>query len=123
VLLVTHNVLEAERAVDALSVVTSGRVVASGGPAALRQSVAANLRLEVTVAPGRSAADPPNLAPRTAAGDHRVYDVTPERVADVVTWALAARDRGDIDEFAIGPATLEDIYGELTSAREVTPGA
>src|SRR5690606_4926944 len=47
ILLVTHNVVEAERLVDELVVLDRGRVVASGSPADLRGAADDDLRLEL----------------------------------------------------------------------------
>jgi ABC-2 type transport system ATP-binding protein len=46
VLLVTHNVLEAERCVDRLAIIGSGRVLASGTAAALKADLERRLRRE-----------------------------------------------------------------------------
>jgi ABC-2 type transport system ATP-binding protein len=59
VLLVTHNVLEAERAVDRLAVIDHGRVIAQGTPAALKAGERGRLRLEVTLEPGAPDPDVP----------------------------------------------------------------
>ena len=60
VLLVTHNVLEAERCVDRLAIVDHGRVVAQGTPAALKGELGGALRLELVLEPG---AEPPATSP------------------------------------------------------------
>ena len=52
VLLVTHNVLEAEKSVDRLAVIDQGRVVADGTPASLKAADRSQLRLQVALAPG-----------------------------------------------------------------------
>lgn len=46
VLLVTHNVVESERAVDRLAIVAGGRVLAQGTPARLKAWLGAPLRME-----------------------------------------------------------------------------
>src|SRR5699024_6066862 len=51
VLLVTHNVTEAERIVDELVVLDRGRVVATGTPARLRGTQDSDLRLELLLPP------------------------------------------------------------------------
>jgi ABC-2 type transport system ATP-binding protein len=53
VLLVTHNVVEAERVVDQLVILDQGRVVAAGTPAQVRGADDALLRLELTLATRR----------------------------------------------------------------------
>jgi ABC-type multidrug transport system ATPase subunit len=55
VILVTHDVAEAENALDHVAILDEGRVVASGRPAELKGRLAHRSRLEVTVAEGGSA--------------------------------------------------------------------
>ncbi len=62
VLLVTHNVLEAERAVDRLAVVDGGRVIAQGTPSSLKAADRGRLRLEVVLEPGSADPDLPAFA-------------------------------------------------------------
>lgn len=64
VLLVTHNVVEAERVVDELVVLDAGRVVAAGTPAQLRGDD--GLRLELQLLP--DGPDPSELAAGTVDG-------------------------------------------------------
>ena len=59
VLLVTHNVVEAERSVDRLAILDRGRTVVEGTPAELKASVAGELRLELTLEPGSPAPPAP----------------------------------------------------------------
>lgn len=47
IILVTHNVLEAEQVVDRVAVIDEGRVVAEGTPSELRASIADKSRVEV----------------------------------------------------------------------------
>ena len=51
VLLVTHNVIEAERSVDRLAILDEGRVIAEGTPAELKARLGAALRLELVLDP------------------------------------------------------------------------
>ena len=48
VLLVTHNLAEAERVLDRLAIIDRGRIVQEGSPAQLRSLVTHRLRLEMT---------------------------------------------------------------------------
>jgi ABC-2 type transport system ATP-binding protein len=64
VLLVTHNVVEAERVVDSLVVLDRGAVVASGTPAQLRGADDRLLRLSCSWCPAaRTRPSPGRLAP------------------------------------------------------------
>ena len=51
VLLVTHNVVEAERSMDRLAILNAGRVIAEGTPAELKAGLGAELRLELVIDP------------------------------------------------------------------------
>ena len=69
VLLVTHNVLEAERAVDRLAIIDKGRVVATGTPASLKGDSQEHMQLEIVLDPR---AEVPELSPLSVpAGRHR----------------------------------------------------
>jgi ABC-2 type transport system ATP-binding protein len=130
VLLVTHNVTEAERSVDRLAILDRGKAIVEGTPAELKASVAKELRLEITKEPG---ADPPSLPPfatRSVADGNRVlYSLAAADAGQAVAWAASLREGGGIEEFGLEPATLEDVYiaivgradalraGEATDAR------
>ena len=114
VLLVTHNVIEAERSVDRLAILDHGRVIAEGTPAELKSAVADDLRLELVLEPGASLEDVPTFVRnRTAGGPHLVASVAASHAGEAVAWADALRRAGRIEEFGLAPATLEDVYVEL----------
>ena len=114
VLLVTHNVLEAERSVDRLAILDHGRVIAEGTPAELKGAMADDLRLELILEPGGVLEDLPTFVRhRAASGSRVVTSVTSAHAGDAVTWADSLRRGGRIQEFGLAPATLEDVYIEL----------
>jgi ABC-2 type transport system ATP-binding protein len=114
VLLVTHNVVEAERSVDRLVILDRGKVVAEGTPASLKEHLTDDLRLELVLEPGASA---PAMAPfvtRSVAHGARVLATVPARGAgEAATWAEGLQRAGIVEEFTLAPATLEDVYVEL----------
>lgn len=114
VLLVTHNVLEAERSVDRLAILDHGRVIADGTPAGLKSGVAGDLRLELVLEPGAVLAEVPSFIRRRAASGTRVVvAVDSARAEEAVRWAESLRVTGRIEEFSLAPASLEDVYVEL----------
>jgi ABC-2 type transport system ATP-binding protein len=118
VLLVTHNVLEAERCVDRLAILAGGRVLSTGTPAGLKSSLAAPLRLECTVDPERPMpVPPPELGPTTVVGRRSVTQIELCDVAPAVVWAKAQQDAAAIAEFAVVPASLEDVYASRVEPR------
>lgn len=108
VLLVTHNVLEAERCVDRLAIVAGGRVQASGSPASLKSQLGAPLRIECSY---ETPPPMPESLELTPVGARRsVGSIELSQVASTVAWAKDAQDAGQILEFAVVPASLEDVY-------------
>lgn len=114
VLLVTHNVVEAERSVGRLAILDHGHVIAEGTPAALKADLGSDLRVELVLDPG---APPPALPaavsrPISSAG-RLVGRIAPADAGAVAAWASELERQGRIEEFAIAPSTLEDVYVEL----------
>ena len=111
VLLVTHNVLEAERCVDRLAIVAGGRVRAMGPPAQLKAELGAPLRLEITLDPEASVPALPGAATVVAETGRRLLaHVQLHDIGEVVAWAQHAQDAHVIAEFSVAAASLEDVY-------------
>ena len=111
VLLVTHNVIEAERCVDSLAIVGGGRVLAHGAPAPLKAQLGAPLRLECTLEPDvPSPRLPEGLVAAGSAGRRLVVHVQSAGVGEAVAWARREQEAGVVAEFALMPASLEDVY-------------
>jgi ABC-2 type transport system ATP-binding protein len=113
VLLVTHNVLEAERVVDRLAIMKEGRVVAMGAPKDLKSPVAGRLRLEIVAGP--SAPEFP-FGTLTRRGSRHVAEISSADVAAVAQWAQDTVDAQLIEQFSIQPTDLEDIYTSVITA-------
>jgi ABC-2 type transport system ATP-binding protein len=114
VLLVTHNVIEAERSVDRLAILDAGRVIAKGTPAELKARLGANLRLDLVVdVEAPEPPQPPFAESAVAVGNRRMFGVPAEMAGQAVAWAESLQKAGLVDEFALGPATLEDVYVAL----------
>ena len=127
VLLVTHNVAEAERIVDELVILDRGRVVADGSPAQLRGTQDSDLRLELQLPPG--GADPSEgtahlpVRRRVRTGRRVVLIVAAAEAPHVVAWATTQRAEGRIEGFSLAPAMLEDAYLALTAPPHPVAGA
>jgi ABC-2 type transport system ATP-binding protein len=118
VLLVTHNVVEAERAVDRLAVLDAGRVVAEGTPAQLKAGLEHELRLDLSLAPGQASPPAASFVLRYAPNGTRARAIVDAAdAASAIDWAQALRARSVIGEFSLTPASLEDVYVELVSPR------
>jgi ABC-2 type transport system ATP-binding protein len=111
VLLVTHNVSEAERCVDRLAIIDHGRVQVTGTPAVLKERLGGALRLELSldadVPPPRL---PDYLTAPAVAGRRLVAQTSLADAGRAVGWARDAQSQGEIAEFQLSPASLEDVY-------------
>ncbi|MDO8121216.1 ABC transporter ATP-binding protein [Isoptericola sp. b490] len=112
VLLVTHNVREAERVVDHLAVLDQGRVVAAGTPADLAADVQGALTVELDLANGWRDF-PTSLGEVAVVGQRAVAQVDATHAAEVVAWAQAHVEAGHLERYALVPASLEDVYVQL----------
>jgi ABC-2 type transport system ATP-binding protein len=114
VLLVTHNVVEAERSVDRLAILDHGKVIVEGSPASLKETLSRDLRLELVVEPGATLPQVPACVQRQVRqGDRVVASIQGDSAADAVAWAMGLQEQHLVEEFTLSPATLEDAYIEL----------
>ncbi|GAA2545349.1 ABC transporter ATP-binding protein [Winogradskya consettensis] len=105
VVLVTHNIAEAERTIDHVVVLDHGRVVATGTPGALAAGREMHLSLSTPVDPALPAwAHTPHRE-----GDRLTVTLAAADAAAAVTWAGQHCDR-----YSLNPASLEDVYVGLT---------
>ena len=124
VLLVTHNVREAERAVDRLVILDRGRVIARGAPDDLIAARPHPVVLELTAPPGTVLSPPPGLAVERSEGARTVVGVPAEQSTEAIAWASRLREDGVIERYSLEPVSLEEVYVGLAadgSGREARP--
>ncbi|HET9654559.1 MAG TPA: ABC transporter ATP-binding protein [Kineosporiaceae bacterium] len=115
VVLVTHNVLEAEKAVDRLAIIDQGRLLAEGTPPALKADTREQLRLQVMLRPDEPEPAPPAFAQQQVrSGNTLITTITTDRAGEAIAWAQALVEAGTAEEFGLGATTLEDAYIRLT---------
>jgi ABC-2 type transport system ATP-binding protein len=116
VVLVTHNVLEAETVLDRVAVFDRGRVIACDTPGRLKAAVSEDVRLDLVWR-----TDPP-LADPTVAALHDRAERTGRRwstrlPAEEARAALGRLTTGAafaaLDDFTLATPTLEDVYLSL----------
>jgi ABC-2 type transport system ATP-binding protein len=114
ILLVTHNVLEAEQAVDRLAVMDHGRIIAQGTPSSLKARSSHRLRLQLDLSPGADPLPLPVIVRGNIRVGRRLYLLVDERDAvDAIHWARSLVEDGSAEEYALGASTLEDVYIRL----------
>jgi ABC-2 type transport system ATP-binding protein len=117
VLLVTHNVREAERVVDHLVILDSGRVLAADTPAGLSASTRGTLTVELDlgarIGPDSPIDWPAAVTPISRDRLRASGTVAPESAADVVRWAQDQVRIGAVERYGLAAASLEDVYIRL----------
>ncbi len=114
VLLVTHNVLEAERVVDRLAIIDQGKIRGIGTPASLKEAEGDAMHMELILEPGAAEPALPDYLQQPVVVNRRIIArVSPADITTAIEWARGLKESDAIEEFSLGPATLEDIYIRL----------
>lgn len=118
ILLVTHNVVEAEQALDRVAIIQRGRIHAMGRPAELKVQAGAQVRLQLRVSDPATIAPllPAHLGPVTA-GQLVTWPLAPGELEPTVARLLPQLDR--LEEFKVLPPSLEDVYLTLSGGGSV----
>jgi ABC-2 type transport system ATP-binding protein len=119
VLLVTHNVIEAETVLDRVAVLDQGRVIACDTPTGLKEQVAGEVRVDLV---WREAA--PLHVPEVAAlqdravasGRRWTLRLAPEEARAVVATVTGGAAFAALDDFTLATPSLEDVYLALGGA-------
>ncbi|MGW0733384.1 ABC transporter ATP-binding protein [Streptomyces sp. NPDC002851] len=113
VLLVTHNVIEAETVLDRVAVLDQGRVIACDSPAGLKAEVAGDVRVEL-VWRDRAPVELPEVAAlRDAAeesGRRWVLRLPPAEARAAVAAVTGGDAFAALDDFGVSTPSLEDVY-------------
>ena len=122
VLLVTHNVIEAERSVDRLAILDEGSVIADGTPSELKARLGAELRLELVLDPDvAELPKSPFGGSVVPVGNRVMVGVSKDDAGRAVSWAESLTRAHVIEEYTLGPATLEDVYVALVGGASARP--
>jgi ABC-2 type transport system ATP-binding protein len=115
VFLVTHNVMEAEKSVDRLAIISGGRLIAEGTPSSLKAGDRGHLRLQVMLLPDAATPPlPPWVRHQARVGHNLITTIDEADAAYGISWAAGLIEHGTAEEYALGASTLEDVYIRLT---------
>jgi ABC-type multidrug transport system ATPase subunit len=114
IILVTHNVLEAEQVVDRVMIIDKGKIIAHGTPGELKAKVDDRVRIEIKFKPGTPAGQLEVIrsfehSSQLNNGKWQVFIPKPQ-VASVYNRLLEKIDIDNLDDFRLMTTTLEDVY-------------
>ncbi|MGP3970600.1 ABC transporter ATP-binding protein [Streptomyces sp. 6N223] len=118
VLLVTHNVSEAETVLDRVAVFDAGRVIACDTPGGLKELVGAAVRLELVWREDAVPALPPLAEPALralraraeVAGRRWTLRLPPEEARAAVAAVTQGPAFAALEDFSLATPSLEDVY-------------
>ncbi|HEV3473401.1 MAG TPA: ABC transporter ATP-binding protein [Actinomycetota bacterium] len=120
VILVTHDVQEAEHVLDRVAILDRGSVVATGSPAELKQDLARRTRVEVVVAE-QARIDVKRLAavlPEARVRDRMVSAWVPaEDAVAMLEKVISAAGLDALEDIRLVTPSLEDVYLEIAGHR------
>ncbi|KJS54463.1 ABC transporter ATP-binding protein [Streptomyces rubellomurinus] len=116
VLLVTHNVIEAETVLDRVAVIDEGRVIACDTPGGLKALVDGDVRLDLVwrdEAPTGVPAVAALAARAERTGRRWTVRTTPEEARELVAAVTTGPAFAALDDFTLATPSLEDAYLKL----------
>ncbi|GMK39945.1 ABC transporter ATP-binding protein [Paenibacillus sp. CCS19] len=122
ILLVTHNVVEAEQALDRVAIIKNGRILAEGTPSALKGKVENKVRMELTLREGAAAFAFPQGVEMTDVGKNR-HVLIVEREDAEKQIAYVMNQFHVIEDFRILTPTLEDVYIQISGGERLVGSA
>ncbi|MGJ7418330.1 MULTISPECIES: ABC transporter ATP-binding protein [Streptomyces] len=125
VLLVTHNVIEAETVLDRVAVLEHGRVIACDTPAGLKERVAGEVRVELVWRETAPLHLPEVAALRGLAqetGRRWTLRLAPDAARAAVATVTGGAAFAALDDFTLATPSLEDVYLALGGATKGTEG-
>lgn len=128
VVLVTHNVLEAEKAVHRVAVMHGGRITAMGTPGELKEQTGAQARLELFVRDGGLLTDEESAQlgriGEVTSGDRKgsyLVSAPPEKIQPLLEALVTDVGVTRVDDFRFARPTLEDVYLSLKPTTDSAP--
>ncbi|WP_324783878.1 ABC transporter ATP-binding protein [Streptomyces sp. H51] len=119
VLLVTHNVIEAETVLDRVAVLDRGRVIACDTPGGLKEGVAGEVRVDL-VWRAKAPLHVPEVAAlrerATESGRRWTLRLAPEEARAAVATVTGGAAFAALDDFTLATPSLEDVYLALGGA-------
>jgi ABC-2 type transport system ATP-binding protein/ABC-2 type transport system permease protein len=110
IILVTHNVIEAEKVIQRVGIMRAGRLIVVGRPGALKADLNRQLRLEIVFPSGSPPVLPDGPPPRELAPGR--WQLLIEREA-APAYLESLNGGSAVEDFSLSTATLEDLYLSL----------
>lgn len=120
IILVTHNVLEAEQVVDRVLIVDKGKIIANGTPGELKAKVGDRARIEIKFKPNCPVNQDDFIKDfqdyqKLGTGKWQIF-IPKNQVPDVYQRIMNRVNIDHLDDFRLMTTTLEDVYIHMGGA-------
>lgn len=125
VILVTHNVAEAENIVDRIVILHNGKVIANDSSSEILRKHNLNygsnsLRFEYTSVKSVNELNVPNYVKDNVKQDDRyTCYIQEDNLSQMISWARKSIVQGNIYDYSVSETTLEDVYVKMTERRDL----
>lgn len=110
VLVVSHNLLEVERAADRVLLMKEGQVILDGSPRDLSGSTGTSTLKVVVRQEASSLALPPCVRSEREPAGQVALVLAQDQIPAAARWAAQLHEDGRIESFVLEPASLESVY-------------
>jgi len=118
IILVTHNIQEAEQIIGRVAIMSQGRIVGLGRVGELKEKIDRSVRLELFLKPERAELAEPALYSfenaRQLKPNQWIVLVPREKAEDDIHRILSGVRLENLEDFRVHTATLEDVYMAYT---------
>ena len=114
IILVTHNVAEADQAVHRAVIIDRGTVVAGGTPGELKRMVSAKVEIRVALKPGAQWRLGEIVDANTIGDGKWIIKADPDQCSQVLSGVLEAQGLDQIDDFSVSAISMDSVYEALT---------
>jgi ABC-type multidrug transport system ATPase subunit len=115
IIFITHDAIEAERAIQRVGIMQAGKLVAVGAPSELKREVDRKLRLELFFAPSQPPQLPPGLDAHELQPGRWIAWIDRHEVNAVLDRLALDHVLDSLEDFRLYSATLEDLYVHYTT--------
>ncbi|GCE13507.1 ABC transporter ATP-binding protein [Tengunoibacter tsumagoiensis] len=122
ILLITHNVLEAEKVIQRVGIINHGRLLEVGTPGDLKARVDQRVRLELLIkSEALEKASALDTMPETTilSSQHRIILCQRDDMQEKIDYIIQHMGLDALDDFRILTPSLEDVYLQLGGGRKL----
>lgn len=114
VMLVTHNVSEADQVVDRVVIIDQGTVVADATPGELKRRVSEQVEIRLTLKPGATLPPDRGVPASHITGQRWLIRIRPEECPRVLSALMETPGLSQIDDFSVTGTSMDTVYEALT---------